>query len=113
MCRWLAYSGSPITLETVLFEPEHSLIDQSLHSRMALKRPMATDSALGGTVMINGRESIARRILPGTIKTCESLQPTSSQGIFLHIFGRRRVPLFSRQTATHFDTINGCGCTMV
>ena len=34
MCRWLAYSGSPIPLETVLFEPEHSLIDQSLHSRM-------------------------------------------------------------------------------
>lgn len=34
MCRWLAYSGSPIALETVLLEPEHSLIDQSLHSRM-------------------------------------------------------------------------------
>ena len=33
MCRWLAYSGSPIALETVLLEPEHSLIDQSLHSR--------------------------------------------------------------------------------
>jgi len=34
MCRWLAYSGSPIALEAVLLEPEHSLIDQSLHSRM-------------------------------------------------------------------------------
>ena len=34
MCRWLAYSGSPITLETVLLEPEHSLIDQSLHAQM-------------------------------------------------------------------------------
>ena len=34
MCRWLAYSCSPIALEAVLLEPEHSLIDQSLHSRM-------------------------------------------------------------------------------
>jgi len=37
MCRWLAYSGSPIALETVLLEPEHSLIDQSLHSRMGVE----------------------------------------------------------------------------
>jgi len=37
MCRWLAYSGSPIALEAVLFEPEHSLIDQSLHSRMGVE----------------------------------------------------------------------------
>jgi predicted glutamine amidotransferase len=34
MCRWLAYSGNPIQLETVLFRAKHSLIDQSLHSRM-------------------------------------------------------------------------------
>ena len=36
MCRWLAYSGSPIALETFLLEPEHSLIDQSLHARMGV-----------------------------------------------------------------------------
>jgi len=34
MCRWLAYTGNPIHPETVLFRTEHSLIDQSLHSRM-------------------------------------------------------------------------------
>ncbi len=34
MCRWLAYTGNPIPLETVLFRAKHSLIDQSLHSRM-------------------------------------------------------------------------------
>ena len=37
MCRWLAYSGSPLALQTVLLEPEHSLIDQSLHSQMGVK----------------------------------------------------------------------------
>jgi predicted glutamine amidotransferase len=34
MCRWLAYSGSPICLEDLLIKPVHSLIDQSLHSRL-------------------------------------------------------------------------------
>ena len=33
MCRWLAYSGSPIYLEELIFKPEHSLIDQSLAAR--------------------------------------------------------------------------------
>ena len=34
MCRWLAYTGSPILLTDVLYTPAHSLIDQSLHSRL-------------------------------------------------------------------------------
>jgi len=34
MCRWLAYSGSPVLLEELLLKPAHSLIDQSLHSRL-------------------------------------------------------------------------------
>jgi glutamine amidotransferase len=34
MCRWLAYSGSPILLEDLLLKPTHSLVDQSLHSKL-------------------------------------------------------------------------------
>ena len=34
MCRWLAYSGTPIRLEELLVNRERSLIDQSLHSRL-------------------------------------------------------------------------------
>jgi predicted glutamine amidotransferase len=34
MCRWLAYSGSPVTIYDLIYRPEHSLIDQSLHSTM-------------------------------------------------------------------------------
>jgi predicted glutamine amidotransferase len=37
MCRWLAYSGTPILLEELLYNREHSLIDQSLHSRMGVE----------------------------------------------------------------------------
>jgi glutamine amidotransferase len=32
MCRWIAYSGPPIFLDSLIFEPEHSLIDQSRHA---------------------------------------------------------------------------------
>lgn len=34
MCRWLAYSGSPVLIADVLYKPAHSLIAQSLHSTL-------------------------------------------------------------------------------
>ncbi|GAA1496408.1 class II glutamine amidotransferase [Paeniglutamicibacter kerguelensis] len=34
MCRWLAYSGSPVNLQDLLYGPEHSLVVQSKHSTM-------------------------------------------------------------------------------
>ncbi len=37
MCRWLAYSGSPVPLDDVLYKPDHSLIDQSMHARMGVE----------------------------------------------------------------------------
>jgi glutamine amidotransferase len=37
MCRWLAYSGTPVLLDSLLYRPAHSLIDQSLHSKMGVE----------------------------------------------------------------------------
>jgi glutamine amidotransferase len=37
MCRWLAYSGSPVLLQDLLFAPENSLVVQSLHSRLGVE----------------------------------------------------------------------------
>ena len=34
MCRWLAYSGSPVRLEELLYKPENSLVVQSKHSQL-------------------------------------------------------------------------------
>jgi predicted glutamine amidotransferase len=34
MCRWLAYSGSPLLLKEALYGPANSLIEQSQHSRL-------------------------------------------------------------------------------
>ena len=34
MCRWLAYCGSPVPMEHLLYSTDHSLIVQSLHSQL-------------------------------------------------------------------------------
>ena len=34
MCRWLAYSGSPVLLEDLLYKPANSLVVQSQHSQL-------------------------------------------------------------------------------
>jgi predicted glutamine amidotransferase len=34
MCRWLAYSGRPIFLDSLVTQPSHSLVAQSLHSQL-------------------------------------------------------------------------------
>ena len=34
MCRWLAYSGTPVLLEDLLYKPKNSLVAQSKHSLM-------------------------------------------------------------------------------
>jgi predicted glutamine amidotransferase len=34
MCRWLAYSGSPLLISEALYEGPNSLVSQSLHSRL-------------------------------------------------------------------------------
>lgn len=63
MCRWLTYSGEPIYLEKLLFEPENSLIQQSLHAR---KAAVATNGDGFGVGWYGGREQpgLYREILP-------------------------------------------------
>ncbi|WP_099332320.1 class II glutamine amidotransferase [Actinomyces minihominis] len=33
MCRWIAYLGSPITIDVLVTKPDHSLVDQSINAR--------------------------------------------------------------------------------
>jgi len=62
MCRWLAYSGSPVSLDDLLYRPEHSLIDQSLHSTMGAE----TTNGDGFGVGWYGREDT-----PGVYRSIE------------------------------------------
>ncbi len=47
MCRWLAYTGSPVLLADALYTPAHSLIDQSLHSRLGAETTNGDGFGLG------------------------------------------------------------------
>ena len=47
MCRWMAWSGQPVIVEELLFEPAHGLIDQSLHSRMGVETTNGDGFGLG------------------------------------------------------------------
>lgn len=37
MCRWIAYMGKPIYMDTLVTRPEHSLVAQSLNTKMRYK----------------------------------------------------------------------------
>jgi len=37
MCRWMAYTGSPVLIEDLLYTPTNSLIVQSLHARLGVE----------------------------------------------------------------------------
>ncbi|MBM3546312.1 MAG: class II glutamine amidotransferase [Alphaproteobacteria bacterium] len=63
MCRWLTYAGQPIYLDSLIFEPENSLIQQSLHAR---KATVTTNGDGFGVGWYGGRNvpGIYRDILP-------------------------------------------------
>ena len=62
MCRWLAYSGTALPLEELLYTPDHSLIDQSLHSRLGAETTNGDGFGIGW-YSEGGR--------PGTFKSIE------------------------------------------
>jgi predicted glutamine amidotransferase len=47
MCRWLAYSGSPVLIADLLFAPENSLVVQSMHSRLGVEAVNGDGFGLG------------------------------------------------------------------
>lgn len=64
MCRWLAYSGTPILLDSILYRPAHSLIDQSLHSRMGMETTNGDGFGVGWYGEDNGTPAVLREIGP-------------------------------------------------
>jgi glutamine amidotransferase len=65
MCRWLAYSGTPVLLDTVLYRPEHSLINQSLKSRLGVESTNGDGFGLGWySADGNGTPAVFRDIGP-------------------------------------------------
>jgi len=63
MCRWLAYSGSPIHLETLVSQPHHSLVHQS-HSAIECKAATNGDGFGVGWYGAHEDPGVYRDILP-------------------------------------------------
>jgi glutamine amidotransferase len=64
MCRWLAYSGDPIPIEWLVFQPQHSLIDQSLHSRLGATTTNGDGFGIGWYDGENEEPSVYRSVHP-------------------------------------------------
>ncbi|MGW7258019.1 class II glutamine amidotransferase [Streptomyces sp. NPDC054834] len=64
MCRWLAYSGTPVLLDTILYKPAHSLIDQSLHSKLGVETTNGDGFGVGWYAPDIGTPAIVRDTTP-------------------------------------------------
>ena len=82
MCRWLAYTGSPVLLSKALYAPAHSLIDQSLHSRLGAEATNGDGFGLGW---------YGEREVPGLYR---ELRPAWSDENLLSIASQVRSRLF-------------------
>ncbi|MFH8255520.1 class II glutamine amidotransferase [Streptomyces roseolus] len=64
MCRWLAYWGTPVLLETILYRPAHSLIDQSLHSKLGVETTNGDGFGVGWYSQHNDTPALLREVGP-------------------------------------------------
>jgi predicted glutamine amidotransferase len=64
MCRWFAYYGDPIPIETLVFRRQHSLIDQSLHSRLGATTTNGDGFGIGWYSELGGAPAVYRSVHP-------------------------------------------------
>src|SRR5215207_2135214 len=64
MCRWLAYYGDPIPIETLVFRRQHSLIDQSLHARQGATTTNGDGFGIGWYDEHGGVPAVYRSVHP-------------------------------------------------
>jgi predicted glutamine amidotransferase len=64
MCRWLAYFGDPIPIETLVLQRENSLIDQSLHSREGATTTNGDGFGVGWYDELGGMPALYKSVHP-------------------------------------------------
>jgi predicted glutamine amidotransferase len=82
MCRWLAYSGSPMPIEDLVLKPDYSLIDQSLTARLSPKPTNGDGFGIGW---------YGRQNQPGVYR---SMQPAWNDGNLQDLAFQIESPLF-------------------
>ena len=111
MCRWLAYSGTPVLLEELLYKPAHSLVDQSLHSRLGATTTNGDGFGVGW-YGVGDEPAVFRSIEPAwnDRNLRELARHVSSGLVFAHIRASTGTAV-QRPTATPSGTAAGSGCT--
>jgi predicted glutamine amidotransferase len=101
MCRWLAYSGSPILLEELLYKPKYSLIDQSMHARLGVETTNGDGFGVGWYPVDGGPPVLFRGTGPawGDVNLRELAVSVSSPLFLAHIRASTGTPV--QQTNCH------------
>jgi predicted glutamine amidotransferase len=111
MCRWLAYSGSPILLEELLYKPAYSLIDQSMHARMGATTTNGDGFGVGWYTA-GDTPGVFREVGPAwSDRNLRELAGHVASPLFLAHIRASPAPRSSRPTATPSATDAGCGST--
>jgi hypothetical protein len=111
MCRWLAYSGSPILVSDVLPRERTRWWTRVCTRGSRPSRRTATGSVPGGTALPRPRGSTEASNRRETTTTCTSSQATSVRRCFSPTSAQRSAAPCSGPTATRFTTTSGCSCT--
>jgi glutamine amidotransferase len=82
MCRWMAWLGQPLVLDTLLFEAPHGIVDQSLHARMGAEPTNGDGFGMGWYGIGDG---------PGVFR---SVAPAWSDANLRHLAAHIESPLF-------------------
>lgn len=64
MCRWLAYSGTPVLLDTILYKPAHSLIDQSRYAKLGVETTNGDGFGIGWYTNESSTPALLRDVGP-------------------------------------------------
>ncbi len=112
MCRWLAYSGTTMLLDTILYKPAHSLIDQSLHSKLGVETTNGDGFGVGWYAEDNPSPALLRDVGPAwnNRNLREMADHVRSHLFFAHI--RASTGTAVQQSNCHpSGTAAGCSCT--
>jgi predicted glutamine amidotransferase len=101
MCRWLAYSGDPIPLETLIVQRQYSLLDQSLHSRLGATTTNGDGFGVGWYDGVREEPGVYRSVHPAwnDRNLLELAAHVSSPLFFAHI--RASTGTAVQETNTH------------
>ncbi|WP_051684085.1 class II glutamine amidotransferase [Blastococcus sp. URHD0036] len=99
MCRWIAYTGSPVLVRELLYTPENSLIVQSLRSRLGAEPTNGDGFGLGW---------YGEGEIPGQFRSTE---PAWNDRNLLELAGHIRSPLvFAHVRASTGSVVQQTNC---